>query len=394
MFNSFIVNVKGITGEIVYKNNHVNNIYEACTCCYDNTKPITYEEKKEYIGKRITAGHESILEHGRLAIKISGITDTEQIAELTTLDYSKWLEFYSVHKENDEWILIVNGNMRSYKHFFTNTTEDDYERNVLIRIIHTILLNNTVGELYGDTFEMYDDKPEFVEIEAFTDIMENDIDTVLSAHAGIEYDTVTTREVKTPITNKPDSKKSVTVGFDKLQILEIDSDPDISFDVAINIIPITVLFTNMSRTATHQLVRHRNAITQESQRYVSAKNASFTIPVQNYEEDKKYKISLFGVIKEVSLTELANELHSVYEQLTNSGMKKEEARGFLPSNTNCNRLYMTFTMASLKAFFNLRLDPHAQYEIRQYATEIFKIYDESFPINTTNTSTTIAEEEV
>ena len=58
-----------------------------------------------------------------------------------------------------------------------------------------------------------------------------------------------------------------------------------------------------------------------------------------------------------------------------AGLKKEEARAFLPSNVNCGKLYMTFTVFSLLKFLELRTDPHAQYEIRQYAQTIKEKFD-------------------
>ena len=48
-----LFNISKISSCILYKNNHVSNIYEACTCCYDNTKSLSYLDKKKYIKKRI-----------------------------------------------------------------------------------------------------------------------------------------------------------------------------------------------------------------------------------------------------------------------------------------------------------------------------------------------------
>lgn len=364
-------------GEVIYKNNHVANIYEACTCCYDNTKHLTYIEKKEYIKKRVDAGHESILEHGRLALKIKDIEDANLIAQLTTLEYSRYLEFYSIHKEDEKYNLIINGNMRAYKHFITNTILDDYLNNKLIRIIHSLLIENTVGELYGTKFKMYNnnsehtDKIKFVDIETLNckdlEQYQNQID---KPSIGINYDTVITDKIVDNKTTSDDNVKKISMGIDIYYIDNLIKDPDINDEMFLNIVAVTVLFKNMSRTATHQLVRHRNAITQESQRYVNYKDATFTIPVPEYDSDKKYNISLFGQSKEVNLSELAIELMSVYEQLIKAGLKKEEARAYLPSNVNCRRLYMTFTLHNLIAFLKLRTDPHAQFEIRSYANVI------------------------
>lgn len=363
---------KKISGEIIYKNNHVANIYEACTCCYDNTKPLSYIEKKAYIEKRIDAGHESILEHGRLALKIKNIDDANLIAEITTYEYSRFLEFYSIHREDDKYNLIINGNIRAYKHFITNTTSNDYDRNLIVRIIHNLLIENTVGELYGKKFVMYDEIPKFVDIESFkyenSDLYRK---CVFDKTTGIQYDTViSNKTIDIPTTNTKEPIKAVDIGIDTKYFENLINDPDVSPEITSNILAVTVIFKNMSRTTTHQLVRHRNAITQESQRYVNYKDATFTIPVPDYDENKKYSISIFGQNKEVNLRELATELMSIYEQLTKAGLKKEEARAYLPSNVNCRRLYMTFSLSNLITFLKLRTDTHAQYEIRQYAIAI------------------------
>ena len=354
---------------LLYKNSLVNNIYEACTCCYDNTKNINYLEKKDYIGKRINAGHESILEHGKLAILFNDIPYSlhNSIIELIGLEYSKWLEFYTVQLEDRNYNLIVNGSIRAYKHFLNNLEADVYDRNDIIRDICKILRENTVKELYGTSKHInFDD---FVDVEP--DIL--DID---KPNTGIDYDIKIETAIDGLVTNGEEYTKRIMLGADEPFVTEFDDIVEVILhsgfnrNVAYNILPITVVFYNMSRTATHQLVRHRNAITQESQRYVNAKNASFTIPVPDYTDEKEYTVEIFGNKVTAPLTVLATGLTKVYDQLIRQGLKKEEARAFLPSNINCGRLYMTFTLSSLIAFLNLRTDPHAQYEIRKYAEAV------------------------
>lgn len=375
-------NQKTMNYSILYKNNHVSNIYEACTCCYNNTKPLTYQEKKEYIQKRINAGHESILEHGKLAIKIKNITNLEDLVQLTTSSFSKYLEFYSTkHTEEIKkkfkktntityYNLIVNGNMRSYKYFLNTITDEDMN-NSLIQAVYFILINNTVKELYGTSFKL-SETPKFVDIEYFNDTTEElQYDNIIKKKDGIEYQTIKSHYVDIPITNN--DIKSIILGIDSKSVERLMKDKDVPYNVIFHIIPITIVFRNMSRTTTHQLVRHRNAVTQESQRYVDYSNASFTIPIQNYDPKKKYNIKFNKTNNNLTLEKLAKELISVYSKLmtsSNNKIKKEEARGFLPSNVNCNRLYMTFTLFTLFQFIKLRTDPHAQYEIREYANTI------------------------
>ena len=366
---------------LLYKNQLVDNIYEACTCCYDNTKELDYLQKKSYIAKRINSGHESILEHGKLAIIFKGITKPNQIANVIGYEYSKWLEFYTTELENGTYNLIVNGSIRAYKHFLTHITEDTYDTDIIAKSIISILLHNTPKELYGEYYMIED----FLETHDFVDVEPDAID-IYNCRSGIFYDNIFVKEIHDVPLNKPDVKKEVIVGIDGINLaprpslgyenaLEYLSQEGFNaYEIIDNIIPVTIVFKNMSRTATHQLVRHRNAITQESQRYVNASNASFTIPVPTY-KDKKFDVTLFGNTSNVSLEELATELTNIYRQLFAQGLKKEEARAFLPSNINCGRLYMTYTLATLKAFIKLRTDPHAQYEIRKYATAIKEVMD-------------------
>lgn len=362
-----------IQAKLLYKNNLVDNIYEACTCCYNNTKNISYLEKKEYIKKRILAGHESILEHGRLAMKFYNIPNTlyNNIIELTSfLGFSKWLNFHSEYYENNTYDLIVYGNIRGYKYLIYNITPFIYDNNILIRKLIKILEENTVAELYGDINNLFD--KEDIEF-TFTDI-ETGVNDIETKKSGISYSNIDKVIVDVPTTNNK-TEKSVIVGIDIDELTKMSSDnyEYIDYELLCDIIPVTVVFNNMSRTATHQLVRHRNAITQESQRYVDSSNASFTIPVPEYDKDKKYSINILNSRFNISLDELAKELLSIYGQLQKQGLKKEEARAFLPSNVNCGRLYMTFTLKNLITFLHLRLDKHAQYEIRKYAESIDQI---------------------
>lgn len=357
---------------LLYKNSLVNNIYEACTCCYDNTKNINYLEKKDYIGKRINAGHESILEHGKLSILFNDIPYSlhNSIIELIGLEYSKWLEFYTVQLEDENYNLIINGSIRAYKHFLNNLELDVYDRNNIIRDICKILRENIVKELYGTN--------KHINFNDFVDV-EPDVLNIDKPNTGIDYDIKLETAIDGLATNGEEYIKRIMLGADEPFATELDDIVEtilhsgFNRNIIYNILPITVVFYNMSRTATHQLVRHRNAITQESQRYVNAKNASFTIPIPDYTDDKEYTVEIFGNKITAPLTVLATGFTKVYDQLIKQGLKKEEARAFLPSNINCGRLYMTFTLSSLIAFLNLRTDSHAQYEIRKYAEAVLDL---------------------
>lgn len=68
-----------------------------------------------------------------------------------------------------------------------------------------------------------------------------------------------------------------------------------------------------------------------------------------------------------------------YERYLNSGMRKELARINLPLS-QYTELYWKIDLHNLFHFLRLRLDGHAQYEIRVYAEAIYKIIQNIVPI--------------
>ena len=345
--------------EPLFYNDTVSIIYEACTACYNNTKPLTYEEKKEYITKRINAGHSSILEHGFVSMLITEVKPKEIECLTQLIGPGRYLNIFISQLEDDTYSIMIGGSIRAYRHLIENI--DDFENEIFTHIMH-ILRQTTVKEFY----------PEYCPgLEYFVDIPVS------------MYSLNNINQCEHAIVEDNELFKI----FDILDIEYLDNMCNKCFENGFYpeefylMIPVTVLFKNMSRTATHQLVRHRNAITQESQRYVDYTKSGFTIPdmsgyIKDY-ETKKFKIKLDGEEeKEMTLSELKDVLLSIYPQLVAQGMKKEDARAFLPSNVQCGRLYMTFSLWSLTKFLELRTDSHAQSEIRKYAVGIKKcMYD-------------------
>lgn len=118
----------------------------------------------------------------------------------------------------------------------------------------------------------------------------------------------------------------------------------------------------VSRITLLQMERHRHiSYSVESQRYVTQENADFIIPptIKNME---------YGELEQVyKFLDKAKEL---YNHLLFEGIPKEDARYFLPQGITTN-LVMTINARSLRNFLQLRLDPKAQWEIRQLAENMF-----------------------
>lgn len=365
--------------EPLYYNDSIHIIYDACRSCYaikDNNK--SYDEIKTYIGKRVQAGHDSIVEHSNIIIAVHGTSDDylPDLLRLTTnrRNLCKYLKVSSnaadPNRNTNTFDTIFQGSIRGFKHLLINFPWNE-EDNCFVEHIRRQLYQCTVKELWSNVSPEIMDPTQFIDNIAINQLdldpeLDEDDEKELRDQAGI------------------DIEKPFTISYknnDKFEIVNIDNAATVSYLVPHGLLDseglrecctITILFKNMSRTATHQLVRHRNAITQESQRYVNYDNAGFTVPpVAKYlPKEDMFEIDLYGIKKKCSLESLGTELCKIYGQLRKQGIKKEDARAYLPSNVQCHAIYMTFTFSSLLKFFELRCEPHAQAEIREYAWEL------------------------
>lgn len=74
-------------------------------------------------------------------------------------------------------------------------------------------------------------------------------------------------------------------------------------------------------------------------------------------------------LMEMRIREASSRAFTNYQELLDMGVAKELARMVLPQNLY-SEAYWTVSLQSILNFLELRLDPHAQYEIREYAKRI------------------------
>lgn len=361
---------RGITSKIVHTNDAINICYEASKSCVAGKIVYDAESRETYIGKRVKEAHESVLEHSNIVM----LLDTP--AELRSKDLIEFLSCcryiktcVKVSKSGDRYYTLVGGSIRGYK----NCIRDMYDQTN--RVLTEVKSN--LCKCVSPAFML-----DLIDSGAFT---RSDFGTAAyidSYHlngAISEIDGFESYRNPLPCKYPKDFIEFINVdpiekiynevhmyGFTLLDIIDISS--------------VTIKFSNMSRVITQQLTRHRNAITQESQRYVSSAGATFNTPdmfkPDKYNADHLYGIDLqypdfpdAPIHMDLTLNELTKVLIPIYEQLMKQGLLKEDARYFLPQNTH-STVYMTFTVKSLFEFLRLRCDSHAQAEIRKYADAI------------------------
>ena len=152
-------------------------------------------------------------------------------------------------------------------------------------------------------------------------------------------------------------------------------------------ISFTFAAEGVSRTLTHQLVRHRLAsYSQQSQRYVRLDEFEYIIPPQIEKNPEARKIFIETMEKDQEaydmLTSLLTKEH--YEAFLaggddkrtakNKAVKKaiEDARYVFP-NACETKIVFTMNARTLLHFFNLRSCNRAQWEIRQMSDEMVKL---------------------
>ena len=124
----------------------------------------------------------------------------------------------------------------------------------------------------------------------------------------------------------------------------------------------TFSIEGVSRSLTHQLVRHRVAsFSQQSQRYVSLNEPDYVTPatiVGNPEAKAIYD-------------KLMADIWKTYNELEDMGIDKEDARYVLP-NACASNITVTMNARELMHFFRLRCCTRAQKEIRDLADEMLR----------------------
>lgn len=126
-----------------------------------------------------------------------------------------------------------------------------------------------------------------------------------------------------------------------------------------------VFLFNVDLSTRAQMVRHRVSWQELSRRYVSGKKQPFDFYVSNKMRNI-YSVDCKGDSVEHSTDELIARCLEHYDAAIASGIKPEEARRILPQ-AMMTTIWGAFQPSQLDNWFQLRLDAHAQREIRHVA---------------------------
>ena len=147
----------------------------------------------------------------------------------------------------------------------------------------------------------------------------------------------------------------------------------------------SILFEGISRSLTHELVRHRAgfAYSQLSQRYVDESNAAFVVPPAIIGDEKleaAWKTQVEGAqATYVALVEQLMERYGwVADRVHRRKMAREAARAVLPNATE-TKIVVTANARAWRTMLELRAGEGAEMEIRRFAVAALRLLQREAP---------------
>jgi len=145
------------------------------------------------------------------------------------------------------------------------------------------------------------------------------------------------------------------------------------------------IFTGVSRSLTHELVRHRagTGFSQLSQRYVDESVAEYVEPDCIASDPALHSLWLDAVAHShqayIKLVEgLTNKFKDEPDKTLRRKLARQAARSVLPNATE-TKIFYTANARALRHFIEMRASRHAETEIRQLAAQVLQIMQREAP---------------
>ncbi|MEV4629203.1 FAD-dependent thymidylate synthase [Micromonospora sp. NPDC049523] len=140
---------------------------------------------------------------------------------------------------------------------------------------------------------------------------------------------------------------------------------------------VTFYFTGVSRSFTHELIRHRHfSYSQLSQRYVPERDAAVVEPAVIAEDAELHKRFVEATEASVrAYNELLEGLEQRFADVANPTLRRKQARqaarAVLPNATE-TRIVVSGNYRAWRHFVSMRATEHADVEIRELAVECLR----------------------
>ncbi len=144
------------------------------------------------------------------------------------------------------------------------------------------------------------------------------------------------------------------------------------------------LITGVSRSFTHELIRHRHfSYSQLSQRYVDESNSDFIEPDVIAEDPDLHAIWSRAVnatreAYDQLVAGMEHKFGDVADKTLRRKLARQAARSVLPNATE-TKIFVTGNARALRHFIELRGSEHADVEIRKVAVAMLKLMQQEAP---------------
>jgi thymidylate synthase (FAD) len=140
---------------------------------------------------------------------------------------------------------------------------------------------------------------------------------------------------------------------------------------------VTFYITGISRSCTHELIRHRHfSYSQLSQRFVPEHDSNVVAPPAIRGDQRLEELFVKATdASRAAYTELLTELEAKFDDVPNAILRRKQARqaarAVLPNATE-TRIVVTGNYRAWRHFIGMRATEHADVEIRQLAVECLR----------------------
>jgi thymidylate synthase (FAD) len=145
------------------------------------------------------------------------------------------------------------------------------------------------------------------------------------------------------------------------------------------------LFTGVSRSLTHELIRHRAGFgySQLSQRYVDESVAEYVEPDEIAADEELHRLWLESVAQSHQAylqlaAKLQERLKTEPDRTLRRKLARQAARSVLPNATE-TKIFVTANSRALRHFIELRGSRHAEVEIRKLAVQVLQLMQKEAP---------------
>lgn len=339
-----------------------------------------FNNQLSHISKIIGMKHESVMEHTNVVILL---TFEESRLQLDILDFISHCKFMNVRRCNNS--LLIGASARSIIHFLREcpTTNKYYY------VFKYVAYHSLEKEFLSSVMQFLDKEKCIFTPNMKIELVNEEADAKESSYY--------------PTTIKGD-RVDIIYHQNPLSIYSKVKDRGFTLRDIYAVSIISVLIHDISRSCGNQLTRHRDAISQESQRYVTGEYTmkdSFVNPIL-MNDNHRYDNLPPKVLDKLN----SNDIFYMYKYAISATVYKEDARAWLPMNVK-TKIMMTFTYTNLAYFLQLRIARSAQKEIRLVANELESwvknhitndiqyFYDDTvIPYNDSTPKTTVDESKV